>query len=304
MKEFTFPTRENTLIHCCKWLPEREPVGVVQLVHGICEYIARYDAFANVLTAQGFIVVGEDHMGHGGSISESIPQGTFSGGWLAAVSDTWRLFRMTREEYPELPYFLYGHSMGSFLTRTFLYTHPDAELAGAVLSGTGWMPKAVLKSGRAVCKLEARRRGGKNPSPTVNKLMFGSYTKDIENPRTPFDWLSRDDAEVDKYIADPLLGFAASIGLSDDMLGGMLMNENAKNLAKMPKNLPILFVSGDKDPVGSMGKGVEKTYAAFVKAGMKDVQKKLYPGGRHEMHNELNREELFKDVTGWLKEHI
>lgn len=304
MKEFTFPTRSNTAIHCCKWLPQKEPVGVVQIVHGISEYIARYDPLAQALTKRGFIVVGEDHMGHGGSISKQIPQGTVEGGWLAMVSDTYRLYRMTREEFPDLPYFLYGHSMGSFLTRTLLYTYPDAELAGAILSGTGWMPKAVLKSGRAVCRFEARRCGEKNPSRRVSGLMFGSYTKGIENPRTPFDWLSRDAAEVDKYVADPLLGFEASVGLSYEMLGGMLMNEDAKNLAKMPKKLPVLFVSGDKDPVGSSGKGVKKTYEAFLKAGLKDVQLKLYPGGRHEMHNEINREGLIADVAAWLKEHI
>ena len=299
MKEFYFPVRNNTRIHCCQWVPEGKPRGILQLVHGIAEYAARYDELAKVFTDHGFVVVGEDHMGHGGSISKDIPQGCFAEGWLTAVSDTYRLMQMTKEEYPDLPYVIYGHSMGSFMTRTLLYTYPDAGLKAAVLSGTGWMPKLVLKSGRAVCRMEGRK-GMNETSATVDRLMFGSYNKGYENPRTPFDWLSRDDAEVDKYIADPLLGFSASVGLSYEMLGGMLMNEDKKNLEKMPKDLPVLFVSGDKDPVGSNGKGVTQAYEAFKTAGMKDVTLKLYPGGRHEMHNETNRAELHADVLAFL----
>ena len=284
MKEFYFPVRRNTRIHCCQWVPEGKPRAIIQIVHGIAEYAARYDELARFFTEHGFVVVGEDHMGHGGSISEEIPQGCFADGWLTAVSDTYRLMQMTKEEYPDLPYVIYGHSMGSFMTRTLLYSYPDAGLKAAVISGEG------------------RRKGMDSTSATVDKLMFGSYNKGYENPRTPFDWLSRDPAEVDKYIADPLLGFSASIGLSREMLGGMLMNEDRKNLEKMPKDLPVLFVSGDKDPVGSNGKGVRQTYEAFKAAGMKDLRIKLYPDGRHEMHNEINREELRADVLAFLEE--
>ena len=300
MKEFFFPVRKDTRIHCCQWTPEGKPRGVIQIVHGIAEYAARYEELAKVFTDRGFVVVGEDHMGHGKSISEQIPQACFDGGWMAAVSDSYRLLQMTKEEYPDLPYFIYGHSMGSFMTRTLLYTYPEAGLAGAVLSGTGWMPTLVLKSGRGVCLVEGRRKGMNSTSPTINKLMFGSYNKSYANPRTPLDWLSRDEKEVDKYIADPLCGFDASIGLAYEMLGGMLNNQDPKNLEKMPKDLPVLFVSGDMDPVGSNGKGVRQTFEAFKAAGMKDVSIKLYPEGRHEMHNELNREELHADVLAFL----
>lgn len=301
MKEFSFPVRKHTRIHCCKWTPEGKPRAVIQIVHGIAEYAARYDELAKVFTDHGFVVVAEDHMGHGGSISEGIPQGCFAEeGWSAAVSDTYRLLRMTKEDYPNLPYFIYGHSMGSFMTRTLLYTYPEAGLAGAVISGTGWMPKMVLKTGRAVCRAEGRRKGMDNTSPLINKLMFGSYNKGYENPRTPVDWLSRDEAEVDKYIADPLLGFDASIGLAYEMLGGMLKNQDKKNLDRMPKELPVLFVAGDKDPVGSDGKGVTQTYEAFKAAGLKDVSLILYPGARHEVHNEINRQELHRDVLAFL----
>ena len=302
MKEFSFPARDETNIHCCKWEPDGTPRAVIQIVHGIAEYAARYDELAKVFTDHGFVVVAEDHMGHGGSISEKIGQGCLVGGWKTMVSDTYRLLRMTKEEYPNLPYFIYGHSMGSFLTRTLLYTYPDAGLTGAVISGTGWMPKPVLMAGRMVCKQQSGKHGWDGTSPTINKLMFGSYNKGFENPRTAVDWLSRDETVVDRYIADPLCGFDASVGLSYEMLGGMLANEDAKNLDRMPKDLPVLFVSGDKDPVGGNGKGVRQTWAAFRKAGMQDVRLRLYPDGRHEMHNERNRAELHADVLAFLDE--
>lgn len=300
MKEFTFPVRNHTQIHCCQWVPEGKPKAVIQIVHGIAEYAARYDELAKVFTDHGFVVVAEDHMGHGESISQDIPQGCVSGGWAALVSHTCRLLRMTKEQYPNLPYFIYGHSMGSFMTRTLLYTYTDLDLAGAVISGTGWMPTVVLKSGRAVCRAEGKRKGMNSTSPLINKLMFGSYNKGFDHPRTPVDWLSRDEAEVDKYIADPLCGFDASIGLAYEMLGGMLQNQDKNNLAQMPKDLPVFFVSGDQDPVGSNGKGVRQAFEAFRAAGLRDVSLKLYPGGRHEMHNEINRQELHADVLAFL----
>ena len=300
MREFSFPVRKHTDIHCCKWEPEGEVRGVIQIIHGIAEYAARYDELAKVFTDHGFVVVAEDHMGHGKSISEEIPQGCLADGWETMAADSYRLTGMTREEYPETPYFLYGHSMGSFLTRTILYTYPDAGFAGVVISGTGWMPKLVLKGGRAICRVEAKKHGWNGTSATIDKLMFGSYNKGFDHPRTPVDWLTRDEGVVDRYVEDPLCGFSASIGLASEMLGGMLRNEDRKNLARMPKDLPVLFVSGDKDPVGSNGKGVRQTYEAFRQAGMQDVSCKLYPDGRHEMHNELNRDELHRDVLAFL----
>lgn len=304
MKEYQLPSKGKGTLHCCKWEPEGEVRGVVQIIHGIAEYIARYDALAAYLTGHGFVVVGEDHMGHGGSISDDTVQGYFYGGWLNAVDDAYSLCRKTKAEYPGKPYYIYGHSMGSFMARTILYRYPDAGFAGALISGTGWQPKPVLNVGLAVCKLAAKKQGDTACSDTVKKLMFGGYTKGYENPRTDLDWLSRDAAVVDKYLADPLCGFDATIGLSMAMLGGMKLNEEKANLAKMPKKLPVLFFAGDQDPVGSNGKGVKKTYAAFRKAGMENVAIKLYKDGRHEMHNELNKEEVYADILNFLEKQL
>ena len=303
MKEFFIPSKGKGQLHCCKWDEVEKIRGVVQIIHGIAEYVARYAPLAEFLNANGYVVVGEDHMGHGGSLEGGSTRGYFDGGWMTAAEDSYALLQKTAAEYPGVPYFLYGHSMGSFLTRTLLWRYPNTKLAGAVISGTGWQPVAVLKAGRAICRSQAKKVGETNSSPAVNKLMFGNYNKSYENPRTSFDWLSRDAAAVDAYIADPLCGFDASVGLARDMLGGMELNQKKVNLANMPKKLPILFVAGDCDPVGSMGKGVRKTAEAFTKAGMEHVTLKLYPQGRHEMHNEINKEELYADVQRFLDQN-
>ena len=303
MKEFTIPSKGKGNLHCCKWDDVAEIKGVVQIVHGIAEHVSRYDHLAKVLNENGFVVVGEDHMGHGGSIEGGSTQGYFDGGWLNAVDDTYSLCKKTRAEYPGIPYFIYGHSMGSFLTRTLLYRYPAADFAGAIISGTGWQPALVLKAGQLVCKMQAKKVGETGTSATVDNLMFGSYNKSYDNPRTAYDWLTRDPAVVDAYIADPLSGFSASVGLSRAMLSGMEMNQKMENLLKMPKDLSVLFIAGDCDPVGSMGKGVKKTVEAFRKAGVLNVTLKLYPQGRHEMHNEINKEEVYDDVLKFLKKH-
>lgn len=304
MKEFYIPSKGKGNLHCCKWEPNGEVRGVVQLVHGIAEYAARYDELAQFLASHGFVVVGEDHMGHGGSISADTVQGYFYGGWLNAVDDVYSLLSLTKNEYPDTPYFIYGHSMGSFLARTLLYRYPNAGLCGALISGTGWQPGIVLDIGIAVCKQQAKKHGDTGVSETVKKLMFGNYTKCYENPRTELDWLSRDTALVDKYIADPLCGFDATIGLSMAMLTGMKMNEKSENLQKMPKSLPVHFFGGDMDPVGSNGKGVAQTCEAFRKAGMERVSIKLYHDGRHEMHNELNKIEVYDDILSFLDSNV
>lgn len=304
MKEFFIPSKGKGQLHCCKWDDVAEIKGVVQIVHGIAEHVSRYDPLAEFLNEKGFVVVGEDHMGHGGSIEGGSTQGYFDGGWETAVDDSYSLVRKTKAEYPGVPYFIYGHSMGSFLTRTMLYRYPEAGFAGAILSGTGWQPGLVLKLGQTVCKMQAKKVGETGTSATVDKLMFGSYNKSYENPRTSFDWLTRDPAVVDAYIADPLSGFSASVGLSRAMLGGMEKNQQMQNLTKMPKKLPVLFIAGDADPVGSMGKGVTKTAEAFRKAGVLNVTVKLYSGARHEVHNETNKDEVWADVLKFLNKHV
>lgn len=300
MEEFYLISNGAGRLHCCRWLPADRPKAVVQIVHGIAEHIGRYDDFANFLTEYGYAVVAEDHMGHGGSIEGGTP-GYFHHGWMAAVADVKSLRDKIADDYPGIPYYMLGHSMGSFLLRTYLYTYPDT-IEGAIISGTGWEPLPKVKAGKFVCDLEAKRKGEMQTSTLISNLMFGAYNNAFKPNRTSHDWLTSVDSVVDAYLADDKCGFEATIGLARDMMSGILMNESPENLSKMDKELPVMFVSGAKDPVGNMSKGVLACIDAFKRSGMRHITIKLYPEGRHEMLNEANRDEVYHDILKWLQE--
>ena len=302
MKEFYLDSCGGGRLHCAIWTPEGEPKAVVQLIHGIAEHIGRYDEFARFLNAHGYVVAADDHMGHGGSVENGV-KGYFSGGWLSAVEDEKRLHDEIAAQYPALPYYILGHSMGSFLLRTYLYTYPG-ELSGAIISGTGWQPEAALRAGLALCRLEQLRIGETGCSKLLKELMFGAYNKKFRPNRTPNDWICSDPAVVDAYTNDELCGFDATVGLTRDMLTGISMNQKKENLAKMDKQLPVLFISDMQDPVGAMGEGVLACIDAFKRAGIRHVTIRLYPEGRHEMLNEANRTEVYADILSWLEQRI
>ena len=302
VSESTFLSSDGkTNLYYREYLPEGEAVGIVQIVHGIAEHIARYDDFARFLADNGYIVVLHDQLGHGKSITDESPMGFFNdkNGWETAVQDIRILHNKAAEKYPGKPFFLFGHSMGSFLARTYLI-HFRTGLDGAVISGTGQQNSALIKGGKLMSALEIRRHGARFRSERLNAMAFGKYNDKLENVRTSCDWLSRDEAVVEAYNADPLCGFVPTAGLLHDMMGGIEFISNAKNIARMKKDLPILFVSGDCDPVGDYGKGVIKAYKGFLRAGMTDVTMKLYSGGRHEMLNEINNAEVYQDILFWL----
>lgn len=301
-QDIWYPSRGKGQIHACRWTPEGEPKAVLQIVHGIAEFVERYEDFACYLNGLGYVVVAEDHMGHGKSIEGGSTRGYFHGGWFTAVEDTMTLMKDTMASYPDLPYVLFGHSMGSFMARTILCRYPDCGISAAVICGTGWQPAfalpAMIRLVDGVCK----KQGEENPSETLQNLVFGSYNKKVEHPRTPYDWLTRDKQIVDEYIAHPDCGFTASAGLLREMMKGIAYIEKPGNLANMKKDLPVLFIAGGDDPVGNYGKGVRRSGEAFRQAGMADVTVKIYPLGRHEILNEINREEVYADVSGWLEE--
>lgn len=284
----------------CRWEPEGNPCGVVQIVHGIAEHVQRYEDFAHYLNSFGYLVVAEDHMGHGKSIGVNGKPGYFHGGWFSAVEDTYHLLTATKEEFPEIPYILLGHSMGSFIARTILQKHPDSQIDGCILCGTGWMPEAKLRAGILTAKTVCRHRDESLPSAMLQSIAFGGYNRRVEHRRTKFDWLSRNGAAVDAYIADPLCGFDASAGLMRDMLSGILYIQQRDNLMKMHKNLPIHFISGDCDPVGNYGAGVAKAIREFKSCGMKKVSYKMYPLCRHELLNEISNSEVYEDIQKWI----
>ena len=306
ISDFTFPSSDGVHdIHCRLWEPAGEVKAVVQLVHGVAEYIARYDAFASFLTDQGCAVCGDDHLGHGESINDDTELGWFADekGWEYLVDDEKRLHDLLAEKYPGKPLVLFGHSMGSFIARTYLGTYPQGFNA-CVLSGTGRQAGIVCAAGKILARREIRAHGSKYRSPTLQKIAFGSYLKGIESPIGPNDWICRDEKVVRAYDADPLCGFTATAGLMYDMMDGLSIIGRADHMAKMDKALPVLFIAGDADPVGAYGKGVQKVAAQFKKAGMQDVTVKLYPGHRHEVLNELKKEKVWADVLGWMEKHI
>lgn len=300
--DFYYPSCGAGMIHGCRWEPEGAPVAVLQIVHGVAEHVARYDEFAAFMAQKGFLVVAEDHMGHGGSIGEECKQGCFVGGWHKAVADSHRLLSYIRMELPDVPYILLGHSMGSFMVRTLLAKYPQCGVDAAIISGTAWMHRAILNSGIAAATLVGKRQGMSAPSKFLNDMMFGSYNKKIEHRRTSHDWLTRDNKIVDAYIADPLCGFTINAGLAKDMMTGLKYIQEADHLHKMRKDLPVLFIAGSDDPVGNYGTGVKQAAEAFEKAGMENVSLRLYPMCRHEVLNELNRNDVYADVLHWLQE--
>jgi len=302
--EFSYPSQGAGQIHGLRWAPEKEPVVVLQIIHGIAEHVERYDDFAKFLNGLGYVVVAEDHMGHGKSVNGGGVQGYFHGGWHTAVDDSYELLRRTRLEYPDIPYVLFGHSMGSFMARTILCRYPQSGIAAAIICGTGWQPRPLLPPAIGICEAVCKKIGEQNKSDWLQNLVFGSYNRRVEHPRTPNDWLTRDSKIVDQYTADPLCGFVPSCGLLRELLKGIQYIENPKHLAAMNKELPILLIAGGDDPVGSYGKGVTQTAKAFRQAGMQDVSQKLYPLGRHEILNEINREEVYQDVASWLKKKL
>lgn len=303
-EDFWYASQGMGKIHGHRWLPQGEPKAVLQIVHGIAEFVERYDEFARYLTGLGYVVVAEDHMGHGQSINGGGIRGYFHGGWFTAVEDTYRLLQDTKAQYPNIPYVLFGHSMGSFMARTILCRYPDSGISAAIICGTGWQPAFALPALCKTMELMCSRGDETKPNQTLQNLIFGSYNRKVEHPRTPYDWLSRDADIVDAYIAHPLCGFTASAGLLRDLVQGIHFVEQPNHLAAMRKNLPVFFIAGGDDPVGNYGKGVQKTAEAFRKAGLTDVSVRIYPLCRHEILNEINRQEIFEDISQWLDAKI
>ncbi len=300
-QEFYFPSCGKGNIYACRWMPEGEVKGIVQIVHGIAEHSQRYEDFAAYLNGFGILVVAEDHMGHGKSIPGGI-QGYFYGGWHAAVEDSYALMKRTMQEYPGVPYTLLGHSMGSFMARTLLIDHPDSGITSCILSGTAWQLSALLAVAVPLSKLFCLGGRDKKPCPTLQNVAFGNYNNRIENPSTAHDWISSDPAVIRAYAQDPLCGFVATAGLLRDMMKGLKYIQKEANLAKMNKGLPVLFAAGEEDPVGDYGNGVKKAYEEFREQGMVGAQLKLYENMRHEILNEIGNEGVYRDLRSWMEQ--
>ncbi len=283
------------------WYPVGTPCAIVQLVHGMAEHIARYDATAQRFNEAGFLVVGHTCLGHGDK-AETLGWFAERNGWDALIEDVHTLRKETEQDYPGVPYFLLGHSMGSFITRTYCQKY-EAGLAGVLLSGTAHFEPLLLGVGRLIAELQCLLGGEKKPSKLLTDMSFAGYNKAWSPPRTAYDWLSVNTENVDRYVADPYCGFPFTAGGFRDLFRG-LARLHPSRLATMEMDIPIHLFSGADDPVGACGAGVKTTMRELLDAGMVDVSMKLYPGGRHEMLNETQRETVWNDIVAWVEEQL
>lgn len=300
--QFIINTTDGKQIQVYKWKKNDVPVkGIVQIAHGMVEHAQRYEDFSRFLASNGFLVYANDHRGHGRSIKDEKKRGFFAkrNGFQKVVEDFEQITSKIRKNYPNTPLFLFGHSMGSFIVRRYvqLYNH---NIAGIVLSGTGGDPKTIGKIGLLIAKIERRLKGHYKKSPFMDRLIFGNYNKQFSPARTKFDFLTRDEKVVDRYIADPNCGFICTTSFYVDLLTGIQTIHQQKEYEKTPKSLPIFLLSGDKDPVGNNGEGVQSVYEQYIQSGSKHVSIKLYKEGRHEMLNEFNKKEVYHDIIQWL----
>ncbi|MDN5789742.1 MAG: alpha/beta hydrolase [Micrococcales bacterium] len=302
---FTLTTPDGTALYVNRWRPDGPAKAIVQISHGMAEHSDRYERFAEALTAARYVVYANDHRGHGRTAATPEQVGYFADerGWETVVEDMHRVAEQARTEQPGLALFLFGHSMGSFLSRSYAARF-GRDLTGLILSGTAGDPGAMGKVGVGVAQLQARIRGRRHPSGLLDRLTFGQYGAAFKPNRTKFDWLSRDQAEVDKYIADDACGQVFTAGFFADILRGLASINSDAIVSRVPKELPIHLVSGTMDPVGDRGKGVEKVAEQYRRLGFSDVTVTLWPEGRHEMLNEINRDEVTAELIAWLDAHL
>lgn len=279
-----------------------KPKAAIQLSHGMCEYICRYEPMFEVLTGAGYAIFGNDHLGHGDTSPGSYGFMAEKDGYKYVLGDLYTMNQLGHEKFPGIPCFLLGHSMGSFYARWFAELHPEA-LDGLILSGTGG-PSPLMPAGRVIAALLSLLRGPRFVSKFMVDVSTGSYCKGIESDGSGNAWLSRDPTVWEKYAADEKCNFSFSVSAYRDMLTAYVHVNKASWAANLRKDLPIYIYSGDKDPVGAYGKGVEKVHHMLKAASIQDLQLTLYPGGRHEMHNETNKEQVFEDLIRWLDRHI
>lgn len=307
MKKYTekiASTDSKNNLNVIIWETEKEPIGVLQIVHGMAEYIDRYDNFAKYMTEQGFNVIGHDHLGHGHSVSDEHDYGFFAeeNGDKIIIEDMHSVTQYAREKWEDLPNFILGHSMGSFCLRQYLTKYSN-DVSGAIIMGTGWIPSAAALLGKTIATNTCKSKGSHTVNPLLIKLTLEPYNKPFEPARTNCDWLSRDEKQVDLYVNDKLCGFDFTAGAYKDFF--TVLEKIAKNrqLIGMRKSLPILITSGSVDPVGGK-KACEKLNAQYKRCGIDDVTLKLWENDRHEILNELDKSDVYDYICTWLKSKI
>lgn len=294
---------DHTRIYVRIYEPEHEVIGRFHILHGMGEHGGRYDAFATMLCEQGYFVTMHDHRGHGKTAELNGKLGYFAdeNGFERVVEDVYDVIQNVRYDYKKVPIFIFGHSMGSFIARRFIQVYGEI-VDGCILCGTG-ATTTMHKVGNMLAKTMAKTKGKDVRGDLLNELSLGSFNKQFKNTKTAFDWLTSDEEEVQKYIADPYCGFIPTIQFFADLTDGLIMINRKEENARIPKNLPILLISGSADPVGNNGKGVYKVANQLKNAGAQNVIVYLFEEMRHEILNERNKQQVFDVVSRWLKKY-
>ena len=298
MQETTLLASDNTELCVHSWCVD-EPKAVILLAHGMAEHSMRYAGFAEFLNANGISFYCHDQRGHGKTAGQALGKLRKGLDWKLMLDDLFTIKKKLIDTNSHCPVILMGHSMGSFLVRCAVQVQPNM-FDGLIISGTGDSQGLIGKAGALLTKVLCST-GEHAPANMMQNMVFGGYNKAFTNPRTEFDWLTRDEAQVDLYIADPWCGFVCTNGFFHELLHGIQMAGDAQGVAKMNKTMPVYLFSGDKDPVGNNGKGVANVKKLLDGAGMQDVTMRLYPEGRHEMLNELNKQEVMDDLLAWVE---
>lgn len=305
----TYPSRDGaSTVRALLWEPDggSVPRGAVQIVHGMSEHVERYREFAESLCDEGYAVFANDHIGHGATASSAADLGhmPLGRGEDILIADVHRLRelalgRLASDDGDGVPYAVFGHSMGSFITRVYLTRHAFG-VSAAVLCGTGHQPRALSGAGKALTRALGRSRGERYVSPLVDGLGVGAYSKAIPGARTESDWICTDPAVVDAYREDPLCGQAFTVGAYHTLSTLVSHATDARLAERIPKSLPLLFIAGDADPVGECGAGVHRAAEQYRSVGIERVDEVLYEGMRHEVLNEPGRDGVYADVAAWL----
>ena len=303
-KEYSIPSKSGVAdVFARCWVPADGAKAIFQIVHGMAEHGERYEDFAKFLCGKGFAVLVDDHVGHGRSTKSDKELGYFGekNGWDAFVEDERALTELITSEFPGLPLIFFGHSMGSFIAREYIRRYgSDERIKGAIICGRNPAPPIAITIAGTV----AKAKGSRHKSKFIDKLAFGTYNKKVENPATPFDWLTSDPDQVQKYIADKYCGFLFTAAGYKDLFTVLNRVSGKDWFEQVYEGLPIFLIAGEDDPVGQYGAGVKQVYNDLKLAGKKDVTLKLYPHMRHEILNEVGKDEVYNDIAAWCAKKI
>ncbi len=301
---YTMKVPDGHNISVYSWNEVEKPEAVLQIFHGMAEHVGRYHRFARFLNSNGIIVIGNDHRGHGRTAQQNGILGVIGkNGFNKIVEDEYMLTKQLKQQYKDIPVYILGHSIGSFVGQEYI-TRYGSEIAGITLSGTAAQVGTEVRLGKLLAAIQARLAGEEKPARLIELLTFGTYNKRVVKPKTPFDWLSRDEAEVRKYLDDEYCGFTCSAGFYYYFFDGLQNLYKESKLGGIPKNLPVYILAGQEDPVGDYGKKTGKLYGIMCDLGLTDLNMRLYREARHEILNEINRQEVSEDILVWIKSRL